>query len=1335
MIRFLLTSCFLASLSILASAQGTIVGVDRPNSSRLTFMSFLPNGEWITASRDLTLKIWDGQTGSSAIRWQGQFEGGKFVNGILSESKDIVFLGTTENQVIAISTATGNELWRYQIPSFGPWRDNRVEGVSAMALDDDILAFGTCGGKVAVLNSNSGELLVSLDSLSNGARVAQLQKQGWFNFSPRISRIEFFEESNEMLVGGWEMPIRIVDRDSWQVVDSLVLGDHGCDAMRTLPNSNLLLASSDQGVWKYDILSREQTGFYALDAPPQLGEPTLLQERWYSSFQKWSQHLGISVGPVKLEWLDIHPSTMVAPRKDFQVICANSSLYALTGDSLQKLEIGASEVLEWNDCQLAIVQDNELKFFEPKEGPIDLKNGYKGFWKAPKVLANDCETPPIGIFTRPKERSKQFHRNLIQSDSLSLDFITGRFHSDSRDPWMDSYSKATIGEKRYRREQTRTATSSSTFWVSDKDTLYHERFVGRRAWGDHYFYSDSSWAHWFLTSKNGEFNEYVGRLVGITSRGVPLSPDSMKVCVQFLNTGFEPDSIAVVDMSCGEIRVFETLSELPYSDDAAWLTDSLFITLGHTFDEVSEDFEREAVVYDAIQHQALNRMTLHQDIDGISALDDSNFLVWGQGVDGDTLIVNVCHIDSIQPIWELRTDIKAPGTYGRYNDVANAVIWRGSTNYDGEQNPIVVAWVGSDRVARVDETSPSRNVGMIDEKTLAIERESGEVVLWDLKGDSKRLCTILFEGQDWVVFDEHGRFDCNNNEIIARLKLGCEGERLTLLFWKDILYTPGLLGMIRKEDERLSSLPKLQDFHPCAALPQLEELNRESSVNSIPFQMEIGHEPLTNPSENDQWMRGANRGYVEIRVDGVARDKIDYNQMTEDGIQNGRGRSFAVDSKEFEKWAKDTTFFNLQLVPVSEVDVIWNGAMKSFLQEGRRWGRNFEISEAGRRERQQPKFYGVFLGVNDNPAQDELAPLSFAVDDAQSVHEMMGHAASGFFENRVETWLLSDAPQADDKATEEAFGRVMSEIAAKSKPNDVLMLYFAGHGVLNEDQRFIFLTSEAYRDDLGRWSGLDMDELKEQLSQIKANNRFLVFDACHSGAVTDQFDVASRGTSAEEFYLQKELARLGENQKLAILAASAPTQKAYEPPELKHGLLTFHLLSAMGNQNSERANYLDVNNWLDQTKLGVERYSDKTTLKGAQNPSVRRDETFTVGKLDDSLRNRLADFQPVTVISRFNVTLPSGDAAAEKGLRRRVEESFKLHQSDDSTHPIYDQNRLDGVEIDLRFATDKRGKKTTLTLVVSRSSLVVTTEGGKVDLTDPNDIRQKIVMALREVKE
>ena len=1208
-----------------------------------------------------------------------------------------------------------------------------------MALDDDFLAFGTCGGKVAVLNANSGELLVSLDSLSNGARVAQLQKQGCFNFAPRISRIEFFEESNEMLVGGWEMPIRIVDRDSWHVVDSLVLGDHGCDAMRTLPNSNLLLASSDQGVWKFDILSREQTGFYALDAPPQLGERTLLQERWHSSFMKWSQTGWYVSCDTQFEGLDIHPSSMVASNIDLQVICANSSLYALTGDSLHKLEIEASEVLEWNDCQLAVLQDNELKFFESNERPVELKNGHKGILEAPVVLAEDCETPPVGIFTRPKETSKkQFHRNLIQSDSLSFDFTSGRFHPDSRDPRVGSYTKTTIGEKQYRRKQRRTATKSSSFWVSDKDTIHHEYLVGNKPWRDYYFYTDSSWSswgNWFLTSTNGKLNKYVGRLAGKTFRGVPLSPDSMKVVVQFLDSDFEPDSIAVVDMSCGEIRVLQTPFELSYTDKVAWLTDSLFITLDWAVDEESNGIGKEAVVYDALQRQALNRMTLHQAIDGISSLDDSNFLVWGQGVDGDTLIVNVCHIDSIQPIWELRTDIKAPGTYGRYDDVANAVVWRGSTNYDGEQDPIVVAWVGSDRVARVDETSPSGNVGMIDEETLAIERESGEVVLWDLKGDPKRLCTILLEGQDWVVFDEHGRFDCNNNEIIARLKLGCEGERMKLLFWKDILYTPGLFGMIRNEDQRLSSLPKLQDFHPCASLPQLEELDRESSVNSIPFQMETGVEPLTNFSEKDQWMRGAKRGYVEIRVDGVARDRIDFNQMTEDGLQNGRGRSFAVDPTEFEKWAKDTTSFNLQLVPVSEVDVIWNGAMKSFLQEGRRWGREFEISEAGRRERQQPKFYGVFLGVNDNPAQDELAPLSFAVDDAQSVHEMMGHAASGFFVNRVETWLLSDAPQADDMATEEAFGRVMSEIATKSKPNDVLMLYFAGHGVLNEDQRFISLTSEAYRDDLGRWSGLDMDELQEQLSQIKANNRFLVFDACHSGAVTDQFDVASRGTSAEEFYLQKELARLGENQKLAILAASAPTQKAYEPPELKHGLLTFHLLSAMGNQNSERANYLDVNNWLDQTKLGVERYSDKTTFKGAQNPSVRTEETFTVGKLDDSLRNRLADFQPVTVISRFNVTLPSGDAAAEKGLRRRVEESFKLHQSDDSTHPIYDQNRLDGVEIDLRFATDKRGKKTTLTLAVSRSSLVVTTEGGKVDLTEPDDIRQKIVMALREVKE
>ena len=176
----------------------------------------------------------------------------------------------------------------------------------------------------------------------------------------------------------------------------------------------------------------------------------------------------------------------------------------------------------------------------------------------------------------------------------------------------------------------------------------------------------------------------------------------------------------------------------------------------------------------------------------------------------------------------------------------------------------------------------------------------------------------------------------------------------------------------------------------------------------------------------------------------------------------------------------------------------------------------------------------------------------------------------------------------------------------------------------------------------------------------------------------------------------------------------------------------------MGNQNSERANYLDVDNWLNQTRLSVESYSNKTTFKGTQNPYVDVDETFTVGKLDDPLRKQLAELQPVTVISRFDVSLPSGASEEERELRKRVEDSFRLHQSDNPTHPIFDRNRSDGVEIELRFESDKRGK-TTMTLDVSgvSGSLEFETEPIKLGWDNDNidELRRQIVLELRKENE
>jgi hypothetical protein len=171
--------------------------------------------------------------------------------------------------------------------------------------------------------------------------------------------------------------------------------------------------------------------------------------------------------------------------------------------------------------------------------------------------------------------------------------------------------------------------------------------------------------------------------------------------------------------------------------------------------------------------------------------------------------------------------------------------------------------------------------------------------------------------------------------------------------------------------------------------------------------------------------------------------------------------------------------------------------------------------------------------------------------------------------------------------------KAFEDIGQKAKAQDIILIFFAGHGIMygSEEKLFTFLTSEATKDDP---VGINTRDLQSWLSydgphQILANKTILIFDACHSGQATNELLSMARTDEVSQKIRQVE--DLKDRSGVFILAASAPDQVAYELHQYEQGLLTYSLLHTLRNNPDalDSDTYLNVQKWFLESESFLNR--------------------------------------------------------------------------------------------------------------------------------------------------
>lgn len=194
----------------------------------------------------------------------------------------------------------------------------------------------------------------------------------------------------------------------------------------------------------------------------------------------------------------------------------------------------------------------------------------------------------------------------------------------------------------------------------------------------------------------------------------------------------------------------------------------------------------------------------------------------------------------------------------------------------------------------------------------------------------------------------------------------------------------------------------------------------------------------------------------------------------------------------------------------------------------------------------RPRLFGLVVGI-DAYAAPELR-LAFAGADARAFAAALKRSAQPVFRG-VSSRLLRDR-----QAGRDGIVAALREMAAAAGPDDVFLLYLAGHGV-NLDGRYHFLTAglDGTTEDAIARHSIDQDTLGQLLAAVPAGQAVVVLDTCYAGAFKpDDPDLLIRTGN-------RKLARLTGR---AFLTAANDEQEAAEGYH-GHGVFTYTLLEAL----------------------------------------------------------------------------------------------------------------------------------------------------------------------------
>ena len=274
----------------------------------------------------------------------------------------------------------------------------------------------------------------------------------------------------------------------------------------------------------------------------------------------------------------------------------------------------------------------------------------------------------------------------------------------------------------------------------------------------------------------------------------------------------------------------------------------------------------------------------------------------------------------------------------------------------------------------------------------------------------------------------------------------------------------------------------------------------------------------------------------------------------------------------------------------------------------------------------KPNLYVVAVGVSDY--QDERFRLNYADKDARDLADSFESRRDRFGEVKVQRILNRDATRENILKAK--------EFLQGSQVDDLMVVFFAGHGLLDSKLDYYFATADIdFKNPASR--GLPYEAIEDLLDGIRARKKLLLMDTCHSGELDkDEIQIARseklpegeikvHGARGLDFgitpkvglgnsyqLLQEMFADLRRGTGAVVIASAGGAEYALESAAWKNGVFTHAVLRGLkGEADRNKDGRVQVSELRDFVEQEVRRLT-----QNRQAPTARRENLVVDFTLD-----------------------------------------------------------------------------------------------------------------------